>query len=87
MSLLKKNHQFLKQSILRLLRRRKDAGGLGSIKRDLVQRELMRSLGTEPVLGNARDAVEIRISTAIRALRVEGKLQPDRKDGRVRLAK
>lgn len=82
-------HEDLKEAIVRLLKNRLKAGGRGSIKRSILQRELTRSEGLDPILGNARLSVEANLNKAIAALRREQppRLDKDREDDMVRLAK
>ena len=88
-SLLSLRHDDLKEAIIRLLKGRIKAGGRGSIKRSILQRELTRSEGLEAVLGNARTSVEANLNKAIAALRREhsARLERDRGDDMIRLAK
>lgn len=88
-SLLSFRHEDLKAAIVRLLRNRQKNGGRGSIKRTILQRELTRAERLEAVLGNARGSIEKNLTAAIAALRREQqpRLDKDRNDGMVRLAK
>lgn len=88
-NLLSLRHEDLKEAIVRLLRNRLKAGGRGSIKRSVLQRELARSEGLDSVLGNARNSVESNINKAIAALRREQtpRIEKDRRDQIVRLVK
>lgn len=87
-SLLSLQHEDMKDAIVRLLKRRVANGGRGSIKRTVLQSALTKSENLDAVLGNARQAVETKINTAIKALRQEKtpRLDKDRKDGMVRLS-
>ena len=88
-TLLNLKHDELKTVIIRLLRSRVNAGGRGSIKRSVLQRELTRLVGCGAVLGNARGSVEANLTRAISALRREDppRLQRDKGDDMVRLSK
>lgn len=88
-NLLSLRHEDLKEAVVRLLRKRLKAGGRGSIKRSILQRELTRSEGLDAVLGNARTSVETNLNKAIAALRREQppRLDKEREDDMVRLAK
>lgn len=88
-NLLSLRHEDLKEAIVRLLRNRLRAGGRGSIKRSILQRELARSEGLDAVRGNARNSVESNINKAIAALRREQtpRIEKDREDHIVRLVK
>lgn len=88
-NLLSLRHEGLKEAIVRLLRNRLNAGGRGSIKRSILQRELTKSEGVDPVLGNARESVETNLNKAIAALRREQapRLDKDRGDEMVRLVR
>lgn len=87
-TLLNLKHDALKTGIIRLLRGRRKAGGRGSIKRSVLQRELTRELGLQAELGNKRKSVETNLSRAIAALRLERppRLQKDKGDDLIRLA-
>lgn len=86
-TLLSLKHDDLKSAIVRLLRQRKNAGGRGSIKRSILQKELTKFLEHAAVLGNARDSVETNLNKAIAALRreAEPRLDKDRGDEMIRL--
>jgi hypothetical protein len=88
-TLLSLRHEDLKEAIVGLLKGRLRAGGRGSIKRSILQRELTRSEGLDAVLGNARTSVETNLNKAIAALRREQppRLDRDREDEMVRLAR
>lgn len=88
-TLLSFKHDELKDSIVRLLKHRVKEGGRGSIKRSILQRALTKFLSLEPVLGNARQSVEANLNKAVAAVRREQspRLDKDRSDGMVRLAK
>lgn len=88
-NLLSLRHDDLKEAIVRMLRNRLKAGGRGSIKRSILQRELTKSEALDAVLGNPRASVESNLNKAIAALRREHppRLDKDREDDMVRLAK
>jgi hypothetical protein len=87
-TLLNLKHDALKNGIIRLLRGRRHAGGRGSIKRSVLQKELTRELRLQAELGNKRRSVETNLSRAIAALRLERppRLQKDKGDDLIRLA-
>lgn len=87
-NLLSLRHDDVKEAIVRLLKNRLRAGGRGSIKRSILQRELTRSESLDAVLGNARTSVDTNLNKAVAALRREQKprLDKDRGDDLIRLA-
>jgi hypothetical protein len=86
-TLLTPNHDVLKSQILRFLRAKARDGRRPAVSRHLLQKQLQQFLRYEPVLGNARDEVEQKLTRAISALRreVPPKLAQDNGRNSVRL--